>query len=71
MAEPTTNVQQRPKDCMTCRITGALALSGSGFYVLYHNNNLPSSIKASLAGRRVMNVVGTGLVLAGGLRAIW
>ncbi|KAH7345637.1 hypothetical protein B0J17DRAFT_640637 [Rhizoctonia solani] len=60
MTESLTNEHKRPKDCMTCRITGTLALSGSGVYVLYHNNNLPSSVKASPIGKRVMNAVGAG-----------
>ena len=60
MAEPSANIQQSPKECISCRITGTLALSGSGAYVLYHNNNLPPTVKASPLGKRVMNVVGTG-----------
>ncbi|KDN40189.1 hypothetical protein RSAG8_08252, partial [Rhizoctonia solani AG-8 WAC10335] len=71
MAEPSTNTLQRPKDCITCRITGTLALSGSGAYVLYQNNNLPPSVKASPVGKRVMNIVGAGLLVAGAIRAIW
>ncbi|KAJ1302058.1 hypothetical protein OPQ81_000892 [Rhizoctonia solani] len=71
MTEPLMDIQQRPKDCTACRVIGTLALSGSGTYVLFHNNKLPPSVKASAVGKRVMNAVGGGLVLAGAIRAIW
>lgn len=59
MSDPA-EIERGPKDCIACRVTGTVALSGSGAYVLYQNRNLPPAAQASPFGKRLMNVVGVG-----------
>ena len=60
-----TTTNQRPIDCLSCRLIGTATLGGSSVYVLYHQQQIPK-------GTRTFDRIGLAIfssVLAGG--AIW
>ncbi|TFL07746.1 hypothetical protein BDV98DRAFT_600012 [Pterulicium gracile] len=53
------------RDCLSCRLVGSGTLGGVGLYALYQTR---PAAPGSAAGKRLVGVVGFGLLLASAIR---
>ncbi|XP_017875998.1 uncharacterized protein LOC108622568 [Ceratina calcarata] len=56
-------INNRSRDCLSCRIFSGCGLIGSGLYVWHHTKNMQKPI-----GKTVMYSIGTGLMVLGTTR---